>query len=156
MEPISPDPRPEGDLGRIRHGAQVRQSAEKPAMTAALARIETAFGKAAAIDAFKRRVERFLQLGPRHAAVRARFGARAAMLAARNLDAAAAMVEQWWRDERKAFQIASALGCATRLSFDVLSELRLILRLMRSKRMEADYFLIVAALRDDRIAAAAE
>ena len=48
-------------------------------------------------------------------------------------------MERWWRDERKAFQIASALGGGTRLSLEVLRELRLILRLMRFKRMQAEY-----------------
>ena len=71
--------------------------------------------------------------------MRARFGARAAMLAGRSLDAAIAIVERWWRDERKAFQIASALGYGNRLSLEVLCELRLILRLLRFKRMQAEY-----------------
>ena len=61
------------------------------------------------------------------------------MLAGRSLDAAIVIVERWWRDERKAFQIASAFGRATRLSLEILRELRLILRLMRFKRMEAEY-----------------
>ncbi len=74
-----------------------------------------------------------MALAPDHAAVRARFGARAALLAGCNLDAAIVRVERWWRDERKAFQIASVFGCGTRFSLDILSELRLILRLMRSE-----------------------
>jgi hypothetical protein len=125
-------------------------------MAVALAEIEAAFGEAAAIGAFKQRVERLLQLGPEHAAVRARFGARAELLSTRTLDAAIVLVERWWRDERKAFQIASALGYGTRLSLEILSELRLVLRLMRFKRMEAEFYAIVAALSEDPIAAAAE
>ena len=78
------------------------------------------------------------------------------MLYGRNLDAATVTVERWWRDERKAFQIASALGGGTRLSLDVLSELRLILRLMRLKRMEADYREAVAVLSGRPSAIAAE
>ena len=61
------------------------------------------------------------------------------MLSGRSLDAAIILVERWWRDERKAFQIASALGYGKRLSLEILRELRLILRLMRFKRMEAEY-----------------
>ena len=80
--------------------------------------------------------------------IRDRFG--------RGLDPAIAVVERWWRDERKAFQIASALGCATRLSLEVLSELRLILRLMRCKRMHAEFAEVLAALCGAPIAAAAE
>jgi hypothetical protein len=125
-------------------------------MAVALAEIEAAFGEAAAIGAFKQRVERLLRLGPEHAAVRARFGARAELLSTRTLDAAIVLVERWWRDERKAFQIASALGYGTRLSLEILSELRLVLRLMRFKRMEAEFYAIVAALSEDPIAAAAE
>ena len=125
-------------------------------MDAALAQIETAFGEASAVNGFKLRVERYLRLGPAHPAVRARFGGRAAMLAGRNLDAAIAAVERWWRDERKAFQIASALGYGNRLSLEVLCELRLMLRLMRYKNMRAAFGAIVAALDDETMAEAAE
>ena len=72
------------------------------------------------------------------------------------MDAAVALVDRRWRDERKAFQIASALGCATRLSLEILGELRLILRLMRCKRMHAEFAEILAALCAAPIAAAAE
>ncbi len=126
-------------------------------MAVALAKIEAAFGEAAAINAFKLRVRRLLQLGPQREAARARFGARAAMLSGRNLDAAIVAVERWWRDERKAFQIASALGFGTRLSLEILSELRLILRFMRCKRMGPAFGATVAALCDEApFAAAAE
>jgi hypothetical protein len=126
------------------------------AMATALAQISAAFGEAAVIDAFKRRVAHVIRCGRHDAAVRARFGARAALLRGRSLDAAIITVERWWRAERKAFQIASALGCATRLSFEVLRELRLILRWMRIKKLEADYHAAVAALCDEPIAMAAE
>src|ERR1700734_2876539 len=98
------------------------------AMDVALAQIGAAFDEAAALNDFQLRVERALRRGPQHPAVRARFGARAALLSGRHLDAAIAAVERWWRDERKAFQIASALGYGDRLSLDVLRELRVILR----------------------------
>ncbi len=125
-------------------------------MAVALAQIGAAFDEAATINAYKIRVERLIRLGPCHAAVRARFGARAAMLFGRGLDSAVVVVERWWRDERKAFQIASALGCATRLSLEVLGELRLILRMMRLKKMHAEFGEVVAALCRAPIAAAAE
>lgn len=115
-------------------------------MATALAQISAAFDEAAVINAYKIRVERLIRLGPHHRAVRARFGARAEMLAGKTLDAAISLVERWYRDERKAFQIASAFGCATRLSLEVLGELRLILRLMRFTRMDAEYEAILAAL----------
>ena len=126
------------------------------AVALALAQIGAAFDEAATINAYKIRVERLIRLGPGHAAVRARFGARASMLFGRDLDSAVALVDRWWRDERKAFQIASALGCATRLSLEALGELRLILRLMRWKKMHGEFREIVAMLCAAPIAAAAE
>jgi len=108
-------------------------------MTVALAHIGAAFDEAAVVNGFKLRVERMIALGPDHAAVRARYGARAAMLADLSLDEAVVRVERWWRDERKAFQIASVFGRGTRLSLEVLHELRLILRWMRRRRMDGEY-----------------
>ncbi len=78
------------------------------------------------------------------------------MVFGRGLDSAVALVDRSWRDERKTFQIASALGCATRLSLEVLGELRLILRWMRWKRMHGEFREIVAMLCGTPIAAAAE
>ncbi len=125
-------------------------------MAAALAQINATFDEAAAVNAFKLRVERQLSRGPSHPAVRARYAGRAALLQGRSLDAAIALVERWWRDERRAFLIASALGRGVRLPLDVLKELRLILRLMRFQRMQAQFPTIVAAVCDEPTALAAE
>jgi hypothetical protein len=141
---------------RDRERARRAGAAGRSAVDAALAEIGAAFDEAAKVNAFKLRVERQLRLGPLHPAVRARFGARAALLHDRNLDAAVALVERWWRDERRAFFIASALGRGTRLPIEVLQELRLILRVMRFKRMQADFPAIAAALCDGPSAMAAE
>jgi hypothetical protein len=149
-------PRSERDGLRMRRAVEALGGETAPAMDAALAQIGIAFDQAAAINGFKMRVERLIRLGPDHPAVRARFGARASMLAGRSLNGAIAMVERWWQDERKAFQIASAFGRATRLSLEILSELRLILRLLRFKRMEAEYDSTIATLHDAPFAAAAE
>ncbi len=149
-------PRSERDLQRMRRATETAGGERTPAMAAALAQIGAAFDEAATINAFKMRVDRLIRLGPDHPVVRARFGARAVMLSRRNLDGAIIAVEQWWRDERKAFQIASAFGRATRLSLEILSELRLILRLLRFRRMGAQYAAIVAAVRDTSMAVAAE
>jgi hypothetical protein len=65
-------------------------------------------------------------------------------------------VERWWRDERKAFQIASAFGYGTRLSLEILCELRLILRLMRFKRMQSEFSAVLTALCDMPAEMAAE
>jgi hypothetical protein len=143
------------DIARIRRATEAAQAAAKPAMAVALAQISAAFDEAASVNAFKIRIERLIRLDPHHPALRARFGARARMLRGRDLGTAIAVVERWWREERKAFAIASALGCATRLSLEVLGELRLILRVMRWKRMQPDYESIVAALCEAPFAAAA-
>lgn len=147
-------PRGERDRDRMRRAAAVTQTGS--AMAAALAQIDAAFDQAAAINAFKLRVERQLRRGPSHPAVRARYAARAQLLQGRSLDAAIALVERWWRDERRAFLIASALGRGVRLPLDVLHELRLILRLMRCKRMHAQFAAFVAAVCDEGTAMAAE
>jgi hypothetical protein len=88
--------------------------------------------------------------------MRARFGARTALLSGRSLDAAIAVTERCWRDERKAFQIASALGYGNRLSLEVLRELRLILRLMRYRKMHVEFGALVALLCGESTLLAAE
>jgi hypothetical protein len=148
--------REERDRERARRTAAAARAKGQAALDVALTEIGAAFDQAAVINGFKIRVERLIRRGPRHPVLRARFGARAAMLRGRSLDAAIAALERWWRDERKAFQIASALGGGTRLSLEVLRELRLILRLTRFKRMEAEYFEALAALRHPPTAIAAE
>lgn len=147
-------PRSERDRARAHRAAAAVQTGS--ALDATLAQIDAAFDEAAAINAFKLRVERQLRRGPSHPAVRARYAARAEVLQGRSLDAAIALVERWWRDERRAFLIASALGRGVRLPLDVLQELRLILRLMRFKRMHAQFPTIVAAVCDEMNAMAAE
>ncbi len=156
MRLMSPSPRQQRDRDRMRRASAAIRATGGSAMDQALAELGAAFDAAAAVNGFKLRVERYLRLGPHHPACRARFGARAALLGGRSLDAAVATVERWWRDERKAFQVASALGCATRLPLDVLAELRLILRLLRLKRMAAEYAQAVAALHGRPTAIAAE
>jgi hypothetical protein len=141
---------------RIRLAASAVRAATGSAMDAALAQIGTAFDEAAAINRFKIRVERYIRLGPRHVAMRARYGARAELLYGLSLDAAIAAVERWRLNERKAFQVASALGRGNRLSLKVLRELRLMLRLMRFRRMRTEFGTIVAAVCDEAAALAAE
>jgi hypothetical protein len=145
--------RQERDRERARRTAAAARAKGQAALDVALTEIGTAFDQAAAI---KIRVERLIRRGPRHPALRARFGARAARLHGRDLNAAIATVERWWRDERKAFQIASALGGGTRLSLEVLRDMRLVLRLMRFTRMEAAYCEALAALCNPPTALAAE
>jgi hypothetical protein len=149
-------PRDAREFERIRIAAASARRQTGSALDAALAEIGAAFDHAAAVNEFKLRIERWLSLGPQHGAVRARFGARAAMLAGRSLGTAAVVAERWWRDERRAFQLASALGYGNRHSLDVLRELRLILRLMRAKQMDSVYDEIIAALCERKMPLAAE
>jgi hypothetical protein len=85
-----------------------------------------------------------------------RFRARAAALPQWQLDAAIGDVERWWREERKTFALASALGYSSRLPLETLRELRLILRLLRWKGMAAEFEAIAAAVCEQEIALAAE
>jgi hypothetical protein len=144
------------DRDRIRRAGETAKAHGGKALDVALAKIDAAFDRAAAVNAFKLRVELLLQTNPHHPALRARFGARAGRLAGRSLDASVLAVERWWRDEQKAFAIASALGGGSRLSLEVLRELRLILRLMRFKGMDAEFHTIVAVLCAPAVAIAAE
>jgi hypothetical protein len=149
-------PRQQRDLERARRSAAAARAQGGSATDAALAQIDAMFGQASVVNAFKLKVERLFQLGPNNEAARARFGARAQLLSGRSLDAAIALVERWWRDERKAFQIANALGRGNRLMLEVLAELRLILRVMRFKHMRAEFFQIAAEVCGEPIAEAAE
>ena len=149
-------PREARERLRLQRAAQAATSVRKSAMDTAVAQIGAAFDEASAVSAFKIRVERLLQLGPRHPAVRARFGVRAEMLSGRGLDAAIVGVERRWRDEHKAFAIASAFGAGTRLSLDILAELRLILRHMHFKRMHTECTAVLDALCGTAMPAAVE
>ncbi len=159
MRPTSPPcsthrPRAERDLERAHHAAvAVRDTpnsrAARPALAAALVAIEAAFDRAAVINDLKIAVERHISRGPEHPAVRARFAARVALLRGRDLDAALATIERWRRDEQRAFAIASAFGRGSRLSLQVLDELRLLLRWLRFKDLYAEYADAFAVLRGD-------
>jgi len=85
-------------------------------------------------------------MGPEHPANKARFGRRAEILRRKSLDAALATVERWYRTERKAFQIASVFSRPARLPLMVLSELRLMLRVLRRKGMADQFPALVEAL----------
>jgi hypothetical protein len=149
-------PRRDRDRARAQRAAEAARSSGAPAMAAALAQIGAAFDEAAVVNGFKIKLERLIRVGPDHPAVRARFEARAAMLHGRSLDAAIVTVERWWRDEQRAFAIACAFGRGTRLSLEILSELRLLLRWLRFKRMENEYRTVLGALCDLPVAIAAE
>ncbi len=141
-------PRDQRDHERICAAGDMARAQGRGAMDAALAQIAAGFDEAAIVNAFKLNVERSLRRGASHAAVQARYRARANMLAGHTLDGAIVVVERWWQDERKAFQIASALGRGNSLSLDILRELRLMLRLMRFAHMQAEFGAIVASVRD--------
>jgi FAD/FMN-containing dehydrogenase len=154
-------PRAERDLERARRAAVAAHATTDvepplPALAAALAAIEAAFDQAAVVNDLKIAVERHISRGPEHAAVRARFGARAALLSGSNLEAAVVRVEQWRRDEQRAFAIASAFGRGSRLPLQVLDEFRLLLRWLRFKQMRVAYATALATLNDAPMLEAAE
>jgi hypothetical protein len=153
LSPLAPRPRAERDRERARGAAAARtitnRGSERSALAAALAAIEAAFDQAAVVNDLKVRVERHIRRGPAHAAVRARFAARAALLHGSNLDSAIAAIVRWRRDEQRAFAIASAFGRGSRLPLAVLDELHLLLRWLRFKRLHAHYATARAVLRDD-------
>ena len=103
---------------------------------------DAAFDQAAAHIDFKAKVARMLRMGAEHPANKTRFGRRAEMLRGKDLDAAIAAVERWYRAERKAFQIASVFARPPRLPLMILSELRLMLRLLR-RNGGADHFALI-------------
>ncbi len=154
-------PRTERDLERARSAAAAARTSandgsRRPALAATLAAIETAFDQAAIVNDLKIAVERHIRRGPAHAAVRARFAARAALLHGSNLDGAIVAVERWRRDEQRAFAIANAFGRGSRLPLAVLEELRLLLRWLRFKQMHAAYAVALATLNDMPMLEAAE
>ena len=108
------------------------------AMDSACNVIEREFGHSSEVMRFKRRIRAILR-EPDHPAVAARYGARAKWLRRCSLRVAVTCVDNEWRIERQAFQVASVLGRGTRLSVEILSELRLILRWLRFRRMDAEF-----------------
>ena len=175
-------PRRNRDLERGRRAADAaRRAPGASAMATALAQIDATFDDAAVINALKMRVERFMGLGADHPAVRARYGALSEMIRERSaaweqanslaagplgfsphpdtaLTIAINLVERWYRDERKAFQLGSVFGPMnprSRLSVDVLAELRLILRLIRATRPRAyrDVLAVVRGMSPATVAA---
>jgi hypothetical protein len=157
----APRPRAERDLERARSAAAAARAtangeSARPALAAALASIEAAFDRAAVVNDLKIAVERHIRRGPAHAAVRARFVARAALLHGSNLDTAIVAIARWRRDEQRAFAIASAFGRGSRLPLAVLDELRLLLRWLRFKRLHAHYATALAMLNNTPMLEAAE
>src|SRR5690348_7465812 len=94
----APKRRQERDIARIRGAWAAVSADQRSAMAIALAQIGAAFDAAAVVNAFKMRVDHLIRLGPQHPTLRARFTARAALLAGRNLDAAIVITDRWWRD----------------------------------------------------------
>jgi pyruvate-formate lyase-activating enzyme len=153
----APRPRAERDFERARSAAAAARATTNGSVTRpALAAIEAAFDQAAVVNDLKIAVERHIQRGPEHAAVRVRFAARAALLRGCNLEAAIVAIERWRRDEQRVFAIASAFGRGSRLPLAVLEELRLLLRWLRFKRMHAHYTAAFASLNGAPMLEAAE
>ena len=108
-----------------------------PALQRAFARIDYECGPHALL---KDRVRRAIKLGTGHAAVRARYGTRLSMLRGLSLETSIYCVEKWLGHERRVFELASSFGGGNRLSIQILSELRLLLRLLRRDRIYSRHF----------------
>ena len=130
--------------------------AESPAMTAALAAIDQAFGPGSDTRALKCRCRRVLRF-PEWQCWKARYGRRAAHvveavichqasngMSAPVLAIAINIIERQYRDERRAVQIAAALGRGNGLSVMVLRELRLLLRYLRASGMAREFPKIIS------------
>lgn len=98
------------------------------------AEVDAQFGMAAKINSFKLRVERLMLFGPEHAAIRARFGIRASMLRGCNLGAAIIIVKMWQDQER-----SRARSSEQSMSLDILNELALILRFIKSRALDVQF-----------------
>lgn len=112
-------------------GEHQLRAAGADAMRVALARIGAEFDESAKIARFKARVANFIRLGAGHPTVRARYGRRVALLRGQSIDAACQLVDRWLREERRTFEIARVFGRGHPLALEVLTELRLLLRLCR-------------------------
>jgi hypothetical protein len=114
----------------IKQGISAR-SKLLPAMRAAR---EREVGTAGEIASFKNRVCSITRLGTGDPALRARYGARLELLRGYNIDTACRLVDAWYRDEqalRRKFLQIPYVPQPSRLSLEVLRELRLILRCLR-------------------------
>jgi len=135
------------DMQRGRRAARAVRAAGGSAREAALAHVEAALDSAAAAhNRLKLKVERILRLGAWHPEVCARFGRRVALLRGYTISEAIWCVERWYRDERRALQVAAAFGRGSRVSLDLLREMRLMLRLARRKLTDRQFHAIIIAV----------
>ena len=131
------------DIQRGRRAQQRALQAGAAAEDAAIAAIRTTFDRQHEINALKLTVEWAIKRGTGDPLVRARYRNRAKDLHLCNIDKSIVRVERWFREERKAQQAAMALGRGTRLSLEVLAELRLLLRMIRRSSFREHYPAIV-------------
>ena len=134
------------DMQRGRRAQQTALAAGASAMDAAIAAVRTTFDRQHEINALKLTVEWAINRGTGDPLVRARYRNRALDLHLCNLDKSIIRIERWYREERKAQQTAMAVGGGSRLSLEVLAELRLLLRMIRRSSFRAHYPAIVRLL----------
>lgn len=134
--------RPLRDQHRGQSAARQARAAGADAITAALAQIDATFGPAWDANFLKRSVDDVIRMGADHPEVRARYAGRAIASGARTLAEAIDAVELWRAAEMRRPK-------PSRLSLQVLAELRLILRLMRWRALAWAYPLVVSALLAD-------
>jgi hypothetical protein len=109
----------------------VRERRPTPVFDALLRDVAALGGPAAETNRFKQRCRRMIRYGAGHPAVFARYWARAKALRGCTAAEAVAIVEVWYGTEKRRWRSNDH-----RLSLMVLSELRLLVRLMRAKRLD--------------------
>lgn len=127
------------DEARGQAAAKAARSAGASAVTAAIAQINATFGPAWVVNRRKLAVDQVIRMGAAHPEVQARYAGRARASGARTLTDALADVEIWRAAELQRPQ-------PSRLSLQVLDELRLILRLLRFRGLAWTYPIVASVV----------
>jgi hypothetical protein len=142
---VQANPRRLRDEHRGQLAARQARDAGAGAVDAAIARINATFGPAWDANYLKLSCESIIRMGADHPAVRARYTGRAEASGAGTLAEAIAVVEVWRAAELRRPK-------PSRLSLQVLAELRLLLRLMRRRGLAWAFPLVMSALLGERVA----
>lgn len=127
------------DTARGKQAAAAVRAKGGSAVEAMSAMIDATFDEAGKARSFKIRILDMIRRGTGHAAVRARYGRRAAELRGLHIDAAIFIATMKYFEVRRQHQIGTALGYGNQLSLDVLREIRMLLRLIRRSEFKNDF-----------------
>jgi hypothetical protein len=119
---------------------------QSDALQRALDRIEREFSASAEIADFKHRVRSIIHDGTGNPALRARYSIRLQELLGYSIDAACFTVDRWYRDhlaELKRWREVPYAPQPPRITYEILRELRLILRLIRRSKFRGEFQVIL-------------